>query len=334
MAMTYNQIITDLRNKIYYPVYFLFGEEAYFIDEISNLLEESVLSETEKEFNQTIVYGKETDPLTIISYAKRFPMMSNYQVVIIKEAQDVKNIEQLLPYAEKPLKSTLLVVCYKYKKIDRRTLLARVIDKNGVLFESKKLYDNKVPEWIRNYVTEKGYRITPKASVLLAEYLGNDLSRITNETGKLFINISPDTEIDGDHIEQNIGISKDFNIFELQRALGSKDIYKANQIANYFAANEKENPLIKTIAILNSFFTKVLMYHQLADKSRNSVASALSVHPYFITDYQVAAKNYSFNRITRIITYLREYDLRSKGVNNATTEEGQLLKELVFKILN
>ena len=261
--MTFDQIIDKLKNKIYYPVYFLAGEEAYYIDEISDYIEKNVLTDTEKEFNQTIIYGRDTSVPAIISAAKRYPMMANYQVVIIKEAQDVQKIEELEHYVENPLQSTLLVINYKYKKIDKRKTFSKLVEKKGVLFESKKLYDNQVPEWINNFVSQRGYRITPKATAMLSEYLGTDLSKIVNEISKLILNIPAKAEINENLVEQNIGISKDFNIFELQNALGTRNIVKANQIANYFAASPKENPLVKTILMLFSYFTKLLIYHQL-----------------------------------------------------------------------
>ncbi|MCD4727011.1 MAG: DNA polymerase III subunit delta [Pirellulales bacterium] len=332
--MKFYQIITDLKNKIYYPVYFLTGEEPFYIDEISNYIEKNVLSENEKEFNQTLIYGRETDVPTIISYAKRFPMMSNYQVVIVKEAQQVNKIEELAPYIENPLKSTLLVICYKYKKFDKRTSFANKIKKNSVLFESAKLYDNKIPDWINDNLKQKGYSITPKASFLLSEYLGTDLSKISNEISKLIINLPENTQITDVHIEENIGISKDFNVFELQKTLGKKNVYKSNQIINYFAANPKENPIYKIIPVLYSFFSKLLIYHQLKDRSRNNVASALSINPYFVYDYENAAKNYSFEKLSKIISYLREYDVKSKGVGNISAKDGELMKELNFKILH
>jgi DNA polymerase-3 subunit delta len=332
--MTFDQIIDKLKNKIYYPVYFLMGEEAFYIDEISDYIEKNVLTETEKEFNQTVIYGRDTSVLSIISAAKRYPMMANYQVVIIKEAQDVQKIEELEKYIENPLQSTLLVINYKYKKIDKRKTFAKLIEKKGVLFESKKLYDNQVQAWITNYVSQKGYRITPKANAMLAEYLGTDLGKIVNEISKLVLNVPEKAEINDSLVEQNIGISKDFNIFELQNAIGTKNIVKANQIANYFAASPKENPLVKTIIMLFSYFTKLLIYHQLNDKSKNNVASALSVHPNFVRDYEIAARNYSPKKLADIISLLREYDLRSKGVNNVNTSEGELLREMLFKILH
>lgn len=278
--MNFEQILNDLKNKIYYPVYFLAGEESYYIDEISDYIEDHVLTDLEKEFNQTIIYGRETDILSIISNAKRYPMMANYQVVIIKEAQDVQNIEELLPYIENPLDSTLLVINYKYKKIDKRKSFFKQVDKIGVLFESKKLYDNQIAGWINSYVREKGYDITPKASAMLTEFLGTSLSKVVNEVSKLIINVPEKAIINDELVERNIGISKDFNIFELQNAIGSKNVLKANQIGNYFAANSKENPLVKTITILFGFFSKIMVYHQLNDKSRNNVASVLSINPF------------------------------------------------------
>lgn len=332
--MKFEQILNDLKNKIYYPIYFLGGEEAYYIDEISDFIEKNILTDTEKEFNQSVIYGRETDVPSIISYAKRYPMMANYQVVIIKEAQYVDKIEDLLPYFENPLDSTLLVINYKYKKIDKRKAFFKRITKKGVLYESPKIYDNKIPAWITEYVNKKGYRITPKSCILLAEFLGSDLGKIVNEIGKLILNIPENAEINDELIERNIGISKDFNIFELQNAIGKKDVFKANQIAWYFGANPKENPLIKTITILYGYFSKLMIYHQLKDKSQNSVAAALSVHPFFVKDYQAAARNYTYAKLTRIISYLREYDLKSKGVNNISITDGELLKELLFKIMH
>lgn len=332
--MNFDQILNDLKNKIYYPVYFLAGEESYYIDEISDYIEDNVLTDIEKEFNQTVIYGRETDVQSIISSAKRYPMMANYQVVIIKEAQGIQNIEELLPYIENPLDSTLLVVQYKYKKIDKRKSFYKQVDKKGVLFESKKLYDSQIAGWINSYVRERGYEITPKASAMLTEFLGTDLSKVVNEIGKLILNVPEKATINDELVERNIGISKDYNIFELQNAIGTKNVLKANQIGNYFAANQKENSLVKTITILFGFFSKIMIYHQLKDKSRNSVASALSVNPFFVKDYQLAAKSYSLQKLSKIVSLLKEYDLKSKGVNNISTSDGELLKELLFKILH
>lgn len=332
--MKFEQVLENLKNKIYHPIYLLAGEEAFFIDQISNYIENNVLDEMEKEFNQTILYGKEIDVAKIIGAAKRFPMMSNHQVVIIKEAQEIKKIDELAAYAENPLNSTLLVLCYKYKKYDKRKALAKIVKKQGVLFESNKLYDNQVPDWINNQLNKRGYKIRPKAAVMLAEFLGTDLSKISNEIDKLAINLPLGTEITDEEIERNIGISKDYNVFELQKAIGKRDEFKSNQIVNYFAANEKDNPLIKVTGVLYNYFSKLLIFHQLKDKSRNSVATALSVNPFFVNDYQLAARNYSISKLSYIIHILREYDLKSKGVGNISTRDGELLKELIFKILH
>jgi DNA polymerase-3 subunit delta len=335
-TVSFENILLDLKNKIYFPVYLLDGEESYFIDVISDFIEKNVLSDVEKEFNQTIIYGKDIDVPTLISYARRFPMMSNYQVIIVKEAQDLDKIEELEPYVFNPLESTLLVLCYKYGKVDRRRTICKSIEQKGILFESAKIYDNKIPDWIGEYVRKRNYSISTKACFLLAEFLGNDISKIVNEISKLIINIPEKQEITEEYVEKNIGISKDYNIFELQKALGKKEILKANQIINYFAANPRENPLLKVIPLLFSYFSKVLIYHHLRDKSRNNVASALSINPFFVLDYQQAAANYSSGKLTTIISLLREYDLKAKGVDSSGTSfpDGELMKELVFRILH
>lgn len=341
--MKFEEIIDSLQKKIYSPVYFLMGDEPYFIDEICDYISSNVLNDIEKEFNQTVVYGRDTDPATIISYCKRFPMMANYQVVIVKEAQDMKNLVPdgrekntclLETYIEKPLNSTVLVICYKYKTIDRRKSFAKLLDKNGVLFNSDKLFDNQLPSWIQNFLKKKNYTIRPEASMLLSEYLGSDLSKITNELNKLSINIKEGTEITTNHIEYYIGISKDFNVFELQRMLGKKDILKSNQIINYFAANEKENPNVKTIGILYNYFSKILHFHSLADKSKNNACASIGINPYFFAEYQTAANNYSMKKTKQVISLLRKYDMKSKGVDNANIPDGELMKELVYQILH
>ena len=332
--MSFEQIINDLKNKKYYPIYLLTGEEPYYIDLISDFIEDQVLTDEEKEFNQNILYGRDVDAATIVSSAKQFPLMSDWQVLIVKEAQELRSLDGLKGYVENPLKSTILVLCYKYKKIDKRKSLVKGIKKNGVFFESQKLYENRIPEWIRSYLQDKGYTISHKASVLLLEYLGTDLEKIVNEIGKLIINIPQKREITEEDIEANIGISKDYNVFELQKAIGKRDVRKVNMIINWFAANEKENPLVKVLAILSGFFIKTMTYHQLKDKSQKSAASALSIHPFFVQDYQVAARNYSMKKLGAIVSYLREYDLKSKGVDNASVKDGELMKELMFKILH
>jgi DNA polymerase-3 subunit delta len=331
---SFEQIIGDLKKKIYYPVYFLYGEEPFFIDEISGFIEHHVLSEQEKEFNQSVLYGKDVNIPTVISYARRFPMMANYQVLIVKEAQEIDKMDDLQPYVENPMKSTLLVICYKYGKLDKRKGLYKSLEKNGITFESPRLYENRIPEWIHAWLRDKNCTITQKAAILLTEFLGNDLSKVVNELSKLLINTPPGGEITEEYIEKNIGISKDFNVFELQKALGRKDVFKANQIILYFGANPKDNPMVKVVPILSSFFTRILTYHYLQDKSKNSVAAALSVNPYFVADFQQAAKSFPVRKVVKVISLLREYDLKAKGVDNLSANDGELMKELIFKILH
>lgn len=334
MAVSYNQILADLKRKTYHPIYMLCGEEPYFIDLLCHVFENQILSADEKEFNQTILYGRDVDAQTIMEYAKRYPMMASHQVVIVKEAQDVKTIDDLVTYAEKPLSSTILVLCYKYKKYDKRKVLAKKIEAKGVYFESARIYTDKLPDWITSLVESKGYTISRKAAQLLADFLGNDLSKISNETGKLFINLPQGSKIGEELIEQNIGISKDFNIFELQSALGTRDILKANRIVNHFASNPKDNPLIKNVIMLNSYFSKLILYHALPDKSDKTVSAELGVYYSFVNDYHQAARNYSFQKLTEIISLLREYDMKSKGMDNASADDGELMKELIYKILH
>jgi len=346
--MEFNDIISELKKKVYRPIYFLMGEEPYFIDIIADYIETNVLNESEKEFNQTVLYGQDTNAAEIVGAAKRFPMMSEHQVIIVKEAQNIRDLiakekeggksdktkSAFEGYIENPQKSTILVLCYKYKSIDKRTSLAKTIAKNCVLFESKKIYDNQIPDWINNYLKGKDYTVGPKASALLTEYLGTNLSKISNELDKLMINLPTKSEITVEHIQTNIGISKDYNIFELQTAIGKKEVLKANRIVNYFASNAKESPLVVTVASLYGFFCKLLTYHFLTDKSKNTVAAALGVHPFFVGDYERAAKNFSVGKLKAIFGYLREYDLKSKGVDTGSATEGELLKELVFKLLH
>ena len=329
----FEDILKDIRNKILFPVYFLMGEESFYIDVLSDYLEDNVLSEEEKEFNLSILYGKETDVQTIISTAKRFPMMASHHMVIVREAQNLRDIEDLGPYVQNPLQSTILVVCYKYKSLDRRRKLIKDLEKNGVVFEGKKLYENQVPAWISDYVKRKGYRIGPGAVQMLADHLGADLGKIVNELGKVFINLGKGDEISTQLIEEHIGISKDFNNFEFQKALSEKDGPKAFRIVRYFADNPRANPLVLTLGVLYQFFAKLLIYHGLRDKSRNNVASALSVNPFFVADYQSAARLHSPEKIIRSFAYLRECDVRSKGVDNVSTGDGELLRELTYKIL-
>jgi DNA polymerase-3 subunit delta len=334
-AYTYQQLMSDLKNKIYHPVYFLTGEEPYYIDKITEYISQNVLEEAEKAFNQTVLYGKDSDAVAVTNTAQRFPMMSNYQVVILKEAQELKNFDDLVHYIGKPLKSTILVINYKYKSLDKRKKLFKVIQENAVIFDSKKLYDDKIPDWITNSLKKDGYGIDNKAAILLTEFLGNDLSKIEKELEKLILTI-PDglKAITPEQIERNIGISKDFNNFELQKALVARDVLKANRIINYFAGNQKNIHITQTITNLYFFFSKVLLYHFLNDKSRNKVAAALKINPFFVTDYERAARSFKARKVVEIISILREYDAKSKGYSNPSTSAGDLLKELIFKILH
>lgn len=324
-------IITSIKKGDIKPIYFLMGEEPYYIDAIEKYIEENILTEEEKGFNQTILYGRDVSIEDIVSTAKRFPMMAERQVLIVKEAQDLsRTIENLISYVENPQPTTVLVICYKYKKIDKRKKLYKAILKMGVLFESKKLYDNQVPDWIGRVMKGKGYSITPKASQMLVEFLGNDLAKVNNELEKLQIICKPQEQITAEIIEENIGISKDYNNFELQNAISSRNAKKAFGIIQYFAHNPKSHPLVLTVSLLFSFFTKVLKYHALDNKSQ--APRALGVSPYFIKDYETAARNYPMKKVSSVISSIREIDMKSKGVG-ANLSQGDLLKELLIKVM-
>ncbi|MCL2681892.1 MAG: DNA polymerase III subunit delta [Bacteroidales bacterium] len=332
--MTFEQIIQNLQNKIYHPIYLLHGEESYFIDEISDYIEANVLDEMEREFNLTVLYGRDCTVDAIVSAAKRYPMMANYQVIIVKEAQDVPKLEELAEYVEKTVPTTILVLAHKTKKVDSRKVFFKRADKFGVTFEAKKLYDNQVPAWIKEFVAQKGYTIDQKSCSLLVEYLGGELTKIANELEKLMLNIPSKSEITPDIIEKYIGISKDYNVFELNKALAAKNVLKANQIITHFALNPKENPIQKVIPIVFSFFLKLLLY-QTNVKKVNQADLKVIVGTPFLTEYENAARLFSVQKTAMIISYLREYDVKSKGVDNTgSVDSGDLLKELVFKILH
>ncbi len=332
--MDYKQILSDLEKKIYHPIYFLHGDEPYYIDIISDYIAKNALSDAEKGFNQTIFYGKDTETQTITESARRFPMMSSHQVIIVKEAQGLKKIDDLKHYIENPLKSTILVINYKYKKLDKRTSFAKTLSKKCVVLESKKIYENQVPGWIENYLKDLEYTITPQGSIMLAEYLGADLSKIANELKKLIINLPKNSKITPDHIEKNIGISKEYNIYELQNALGEKNVLKANKIINYFGANPSSSPIQRTTVSLHMFFSKLFMYHFLPNKSDNMVASSLGLHPFIAKSYITAAKRYHPKKLFEIMGVLREYDMKSKGFNNVSISAADLQKEMIYKILH
>jgi len=326
-------IINDIKNKKTKPIYFLMGEEPYYIDGISKYIEENMLTEEEKGFNQMVLYGRDVSVEDIISNAKRYPMMADKQVVIVKEAQDLsRTIENLVSYVENPQPTTILVFCYKYKTLDKRKKLAKKIAETGVLFESKKMYENQVPDWIKRVLAAKGYTITPKAAQMLVEFLGTDLSKINNELEKLQLILKKGDQITPHIIEENIGISKDYNNFELQNAIGARDMKKAFAIVQYFSQNPKNNPLPLTVGLLYGFFAKLLKYHALNNKAE--AAKALGVSPFFIKDYQLAARNFSMKNVSAAIAVIQEVDMKSKGVGAANISQADLLKEMLVKVLN
>jgi DNA polymerase-3 subunit delta len=333
--MDFNTIIKNLEKKIYHPVYILMGEEPYFIDRISDYIAENVLDEAERSFNQTILYGKDTTTDTILTAAKRFPMMAANQVVIVKEAQNLSKIEEeLLPYIENPLPSTILVVCHKYKSLDKRKKFLKAAAVKGVVFESKKIYENKLSPWIQGYCSDKNYKIEPKALAMLSEYLGTEISKVANELDKLMILLPAGSTITAADIEKNIGISKDYNVFELQNALGQKDVLKANRIIKYFGANPSLNPLPKTMASLCFYFTRLLKYHLTSDKSSGNLTRVLGIQPFLIDQYSKAARVYPPKKVVEVISMLREYDMKSKGIGNVSASQADLQRELIFKILH
>ena len=333
---TYEEIARDLKNRIYKPVYYLMGEESYYIDRISEYIAQTVLNENEKEFNQTILYGADTDIATIINAAKRYPMMSKYQVVIVKEAQGVKNIDELSYYLQKPLESTILVLCHKHGVLDRRKKLAAEIEKVGVLFESKKIKDTQLAGFITSYLKRKSIEIEPKASEMMAEFVGTDLSRMAGELEKLIITLPKGQKrITPEQIEQNIGISKDYNNYELRNALIIKDVFKANQIIKYFEENPKTNPLQMTLSVLFNFFSNLMLAYYAPEKSEQGIAAQLGLKsPWQSKDYLAAMRKYSGVKVMQIIGEIRYCDAKLKGVGNSSLGDGELLRELVYKILH
>ncbi len=332
--MTFESLVADLKAKKFKPVYFLMGEEPYFIDAVTEYLIANALNETDKAFNQTVFYGRDTDMGNIITSARRFPMMAEKQLIVVKEAQQLRNLDGLESYLNAPMISTILVFAYKYKKLDKRTKISKALNDKSIVFESDKIREDKVPAWIISHIKMLGYQMEPKAAALLVDFLGNDLGRIVKELEKLMLVLPQATTlISAGVIEKNIGISKDYNNFELNKALISRDIVKANRIIRYFSNNPKNNPLVLTLASLFYYFTKVLLYHSIPDKNnRDSVARELGISPYFVAEYQQAAKAFPMSKTKMIISWLREYDLKAKGASAAS--EGDLLKELIYKILH
>lgn len=335
-VFTYEEIVRDVKNGMYVPIYFLMGEEDYYIDRISEYIADRVLTEAEKEFNLTILYGADTDIATIINSAKRYPMMSKYQIVMVKEAQNLKNLDELTYYLQKPLMSTILVFCYKHGVLDRRKKLAAEIEKAGILFESKKLKDAQLSGFISSYLKRKRVDIEPKASEMMAEFVGADLNRMAGELEKLVITI-PDgcSRITPEQIERNIGISKDYNNFELRNALITKDVLKANLIVKYFNNNMKNNPLQVTLAVLFGFFSNLMLTYYAPGKSEQEIASFLGLRsPWQAKDYLAAMKKYSGVKVMQIIGEIRLCDAKSKGVKNSSVSDGDLLRELIYFIMH
>lgn len=329
------KIINDIKAGNIKPIYFLMGDEPYYIDKLTEYIEQNVLQEHERDFNQTILYGRDVTIEDVVGNAKRFPMMADRQVVVVREAQELsRTIDKIESYVENPQPTTVLVFAYKYKTLDKRKKVTKLLDKHGVVFESKKMYDNQVGTWISRVLQGKGYSIEPKANAMLVEFLGNDLSRISNELNKLQIILPKGHTINPKDIEENIGFSKDFNVFELQNALGSRNQLKAYQIAQYFADNPKDNPMVVTTSLVFSFFIKLLKYHGLKDKNPKNVAAVLGVSPYFLKDYEVALKNYPMKKVSSIVATLRDIDVKSKGVGANSLPNHDLLKEMLVKIFN
>jgi DNA polymerase III subunit delta len=342
--MEYQRIIRDIELKNYKPVYFLMGEEAYFIDQITEVIEDKVLDEMSKTFCQTIVYGRDVTMEQVVSTSKGFPMMGDRQVIIVKEAQDMKEwksrkkededdeFKTLTAYLQNPTPSTILVFNFKGKSLDKRKKIYKLLDKQGVVFESEKIKDYKLAEWIDKYVAARGFKINHNASQLLAEYLGTDLSKVVNAVNKLAIILKDKGEITPQLIEQNIGISKDYNVWELQKALGQKDVLKANRIIQYFESNPKNNPIQMVLPSLYNYYAKLAMYISVPDKK--NAAAELGMTSWALNDYKEAATLYNAQKVERIIGYIRDTDKKSKGVNNVSVDHGDLMKELVFKILH
>jgi DNA polymerase III subunit delta len=334
------KIWTDLKAGKYAPVYFLQGEETFYIDMISDYIEKYALSDAEKGFNQVILYGKDVTMAAILTNARRYPMMAERQVVIVKEAQDIQDLNKeiggklLLDYLTKQVPSTVLVFCHKHKSLDKRRELGKKVDQYAVMLNSKKLYDNQLPEFVYEYLKEKKVQVDDRAVQVLCEYVGNDLHRLANEIDKLTISLAAGESITVDQVMNQVGVSKEYNIFELQKAILQRDTVLANKIVNYFAGNTRKNPIIPVVAFLYSFFSKLLMATQVADKSEKGIASELKVSPYAVRDYTLALRQYPQMKIIDNIAALKEADLKLKGVNTGSADDAQIFKELIWRLMN
>ena len=331
--MNLEKILTSLKKRNFKSVYWLEGEEEYFIDQVINYAEHNILNENEAGFNLSIFYGRDTNWADLINACRKYPMFSDLQVVILKEAQGMKDIDKLEGYIDKPLSSTILFVAYKDKKVDGRTKLAKLLKEKAELLTSKKLYDNELPEWTSELVKSKGYIINNKALLLLIDHIGNDLNRLNNEIDKLILNLSDRKNITEDDIENFVGVSKEFNVFELQQAIANKDLYKAIRIIQYFEANPKAAPLPLIFPSLYNYFSKVQMIYGLPARDEKSVASAIGVNFYFVKDYLQTALKYNNQEIEKLILLLHQYNLKGIGINDSGTADAMLLKEMVVKMI-
>lgn len=339
MALTPDIIVKEIKGKVYKPVYFLYGDEPYYLDVIAEMLETQVVPEAEKGFNQFIIYGKDSDVAGVLSYARRYPFMADRQLILVKDANKLGGIEQkeqlarLEDYVLNPLKSTVLVMCFQASADERKTYI-KAFNTHGAVVQSKKLYDNKLPEWVSAFCQSEGVKISPKAVQMLVDNIGNDLKRLTNEIKKIMVNLRVDQGIDAEVVERFVGISKEYNVFEFQKSLIQRDVIKANRIVSHFSANSKDNPLAPMLIILFGFFSKLLLAHASKDKSERGLAAELGVNPYFVKDYMTAMRNYPLPKVAHIIHFLRECDGRLKGLDGVSYQEGELLRELVFKIVH
>jgi DNA polymerase-3 subunit delta len=334
------KILTDLKAKKYAPVYLLQGEETYYIDLIANYIEKNVMSEAEKGFNQVIVYGKDSPVNVILTHARRFPMMAERQVVIVREAQDIPDLQKeqgtklMLDYATRPVPSTVLVLCHMHKTLDKRRELGKKLDSLTESATFKKMYDNQLPSFVEEYVSSKGYSIDDKGVRVLCEFVGNDLNRMTNEIDKVLISAPAGSNLNGDKIMGQVGMSREFNIFELQKALIVKDTFQAARIVNYISSTTKRNPVIPLVAFLYSFFSKLLIASAAKVQGERELVSLLKISPFAAKDYSSALNRYHTVSIIQNIGLLKEADLKLKGVNSGSASEGDILKELVFRLMS
>lgn len=340
MAFSPDAVLKDLKAKKFAPIYFLQGDEPYFIDLITDFIEKNAIPEFERGFNQLVLYGKDSSISTILNNARKFPMMAERQLVVVKEAQSIPDWGKeeaqklLISYLTNPLPSTILVFSYKHKKLDGRSSLKKELEKKSVFVESEKVKDWKLSEWVDGYFRDLGHQIEPKANQLLADSIGNNLEVLTNEVGKMLINFPEPTKFTPDHISKFIGINKDYNNFELSKAIGFKDVVKANQIIHYFIQNPKAHPVIPIFTLLYNYFSKVALVHRAGPLPENQLASTLGINPYGVKEYIIAARNYKLGKVIDVFGYIKEADLRFKGVDSGSMDEGEILRELVYKILH